>query len=94
MNKKSPVPAYRLLSKPSNKLKLFINHYESPCRIESISVEKLTVTAEKQGDQVLEQFEGEELSSNLKDERRACIGSQEKVKGWNCAAWLYVGLDL
>ena len=31
MNKKSPVPAYRLLSKPSNKLKLFINHYESPC---------------------------------------------------------------
>ena len=35
MHKKSPVPAYRLLSKPSNKLKLFINHYESPCIIKS-----------------------------------------------------------
>ena len=31
MNKKTPVPAYKLLSNPSNKLKLFINHYESPC---------------------------------------------------------------
>ena len=31
MNKKTPVPAYRLLSNPSNKLKLFINHYETPC---------------------------------------------------------------
>ena len=28
---KTPVPAYRLLSSPSNKLTLFINHYETPC---------------------------------------------------------------
>ena len=32
MNKKTPVPAYRLISHLSNKLKVFINHYETPCR--------------------------------------------------------------
>ena len=31
MNKKTPVPAYRLISNLSNKLKVFINHYETPC---------------------------------------------------------------
>ena len=29
--KKTPVPAYRLLSSLSNRLILFINHYETPC---------------------------------------------------------------
>ena len=33
MNKKTPVPAYRLISNLSNKLKVFINHYETPCRM-------------------------------------------------------------
>ena len=28
---KTPVPAYMFLSSPSNKLKLFFNHYETPC---------------------------------------------------------------
>ena len=31
MNKKTPVPGYRLLSSPSTKLKLKDNHYETPC---------------------------------------------------------------
>ena len=31
MNKRTPVPGYRLLSSPSMKLKLKDNHYETPC---------------------------------------------------------------
>ena len=31
MNKKTPVQAYRMISSLSNKLKVFINHYETPC---------------------------------------------------------------
>ena len=31
MNKRAPVPGYRLLSSPSMKLKLKDDHYETPC---------------------------------------------------------------
>ena len=31
MNKRTPVPGYRLLSSPSTKLKLKDIHYETPC---------------------------------------------------------------
>ena len=31
MNKRTPVPGYRLLSSPSTKLKLKDNHYQTPC---------------------------------------------------------------
>ena len=31
MNKRTPVPGYRLLPSPSTKLKLKDNHYETPC---------------------------------------------------------------
>ena len=31
MNKRTPLPGYRLLSSPSTKLKLKDNHYETPC---------------------------------------------------------------
>ena len=34
MNERSPVSAYRLLSRPSTKLKLKDNHYQTPCRYE------------------------------------------------------------
>ena len=32
MNKRTPVPGYRLLPSPSMKLKLKDNHYDTPCR--------------------------------------------------------------
>ena len=35
IDKRTLVPAYGLLSRPSNKLKLFVGHYESPSIIES-----------------------------------------------------------
>ena len=31
MNKRTPVPGYRLLPSPSTKLKLKDNHYDTPC---------------------------------------------------------------
>ena len=31
MNKKTPVPGYRLLSSPSTRLKLKDTHYDTPC---------------------------------------------------------------
>ena len=31
MNKRTPLPGYRLLSSPSTKLKLKDSHYETPC---------------------------------------------------------------
>ena len=36
MNKKTPVPGYRLLSSPSTKLKLKDNHYQTPCRFRNM----------------------------------------------------------
>ena len=38
MNKRTPVPGYKLLPSPSTKLKLKDNHYETPCIIVSVSM--------------------------------------------------------
>ena len=35
MNKRTPVPGYRLLPSPSTKLKLKENHYDTPCSFEN-----------------------------------------------------------
>ena len=32
MNKRTPLPGYRLFSRPSTDLKLKYNHYQTPCR--------------------------------------------------------------
>ena len=48
MNKRTPVPGYRLLRSPSTKIKLKDNHYETPC-----STDRAIYVVQVSTDQVL-----------------------------------------
>ena len=43
MNKRTPVPGYRLLPSSSTKLKLKDNHYETPCKADNFVVDVFVV---------------------------------------------------